>query len=71
MHNGAPISAPTAAQANPTLDLLKTAHAQLISRKQSIESELARFTDLTKELGTINTQIEALEKTLGVFEARP
>jgi hypothetical protein len=65
----APVSSPPAVEANPALDLLKQAHAQLTLRKQSIEAELARFADLTKELEVVNTQIEALDKTLGVFEA--
>jgi hypothetical protein len=64
----ATVSSPPPAS-NPALDLLKKAHAQLIDRKQSIEAELARRSDLTKELDTVNTQIQALEKTLGVFEA--
>jgi hypothetical protein len=56
-------------QANPTLDLLEKAHAQLIGRKQNLQAEIARLTDLTKELETVNTQIQALDKTLGVFKA--
>jgi hypothetical protein len=52
---------------NPALDLLKKAHAQLVERKQSIEADLTRMADLTKELEAVNTQIEALDKTLGVF----
>jgi septal ring factor EnvC (AmiA/AmiB activator) len=63
-----PVVAPKAATAtNSTLDLLKKARTQLTERKQSIEADLARMTDLTKELETVNTQIEALDKTLGVF----
>ena len=64
----APVSAPPAVAENPALDLLKKAQAQLIDRKQGIEAELARLGDLTKELETVNTQIQALDKTLGVFE---
>jgi hypothetical protein len=60
--------APQAGETNPALDLLKQAHAQLSHRKQSIEAELARLADLTKELEMVNTQIQALDKTLGVFE---
>jgi hypothetical protein len=63
-------SVPAAAEVvatNPPLDLLKEARAQLTERKQSIEADLARMTDLTKELETVNTQIEALDKTLEVF----
>jgi chaperonin cofactor prefoldin len=59
-----------AAVGNPALDLLKQAHAQLVERKESIEADLARMADLTKELETVNTQIQALAKTLGVFEPR-
>jgi hypothetical protein len=70
VHAEAPVSSPPAVEANPALDLLKKAHAQLLERKQSIESELARLTSLTKELETINTQIQALDKTLGVFESK-
>jgi small-conductance mechanosensitive channel len=55
------------AAANPALDLLKKAHVQLVERKQSIQADLARLADLTKELEAVNTQIEALDKTLGVF----
>ena len=66
----APVSALPAVEANPALDLLKKAHGQLVERKQSIEAELSRLTGLTKELETINTQIQALDKTLGVFESR-
>jgi hypothetical protein len=62
-------SHPTTTQANPTLDLLEKAHAHLLDRNGSIEAELARQTDLTNELDTINTQIRALDKTLGVFKA--
>jgi hypothetical protein len=57
-----------AMEGNPTLDLLKRAHAQLIGHKQNLEAELARLTDLTKDLETVNTQIQALDKTLGVFK---
>jgi hypothetical protein len=63
---GQPVAA-TDVATNPTLDLLKEARVQLIERKQKIEADLARMTDLTKELETVNTQIEALDKTLGVF----
>lgn len=59
-----------AVEANPALDLLKKAHAQLLERRQSIEAELARLAKLTTELETVNTHIEALEKTLGVFESK-
>jgi hypothetical protein len=45
-----PVSSVAAVAASPALDLLKKAHAQLIERKQSIEAELARMADLTKEL---------------------
>jgi hypothetical protein len=62
----APVSSPPMGEGNPALDLLKQAHAQLTLRKQKIEAELARFADLTKELETVNTQIEALDKTLGL-----
>ena len=68
VHGEAPVSSPPAAEVNPALDLLKKAHAQLIGRKQSIEDDLTRLTNLTKELETVNTQIQALEQTLGVFE---
>ena len=47
----------------------KKAHAELLGRKQSIETELARQADLTKELETVNAQIQALDQTLAVFEA--
>jgi hypothetical protein len=66
----APVTAPQTIAANPTLDLLKQAHSQLVERRQSIESELSRLTGLTKELETISAQIQALDKTLGVFESR-
>jgi hypothetical protein len=66
----AAVSVPQTIAANPALDLLKQAHRQLVERRQSIESELSRLTGLTKELETINTQIQALDKTLGVFESR-
>jgi prefoldin subunit 5 len=62
-------SHPAATEANPALDLLEKAHAHLIDRKRSIEADLARLTDLTNELDAINTQIQALDKTLGVFKA--
>src|SRR4051812_32815306 len=64
----ASVTSPPAGETNPALDLLKQAHAQLTLRKQNIEAELVRLTDLTKELETVNTQIQALDKTLGVFE---
>ena len=66
----APVSVPQTVVANPALDLLKQAHSQLVDRRQSIESELSRLTGLTKVLDTINAQIQALDKTLGVFESR-
>src|ERR1017187_6844145 len=56
------------AAAIQALDLLKKAHAQLVERRQSIQADLARMADLTKELDAVNTQIEALEQTLGVFQ---
>src|SRR4051812_40874043 len=56
--DGASVATPAAATTNPTLDLLKQAHVQLNERKQSIEADLARMADLTKELETVNTQIE-------------
>ena len=62
-----PSPAPFGADANPALDHLKKAHAELVSRKESIEAQLARMSDLTNELKTVNTQIEALDKTIGVF----
>jgi hypothetical protein len=65
----AAVSFPPAMELNPALGLLKKAHSQLIDRKQSIEAELARLTDLTKELETVNTQVQALDKALGVFES--
>jgi hypothetical protein len=61
-------SRPAPTDATPTLDLLKTAHAQLIDRNQDIGAQLARLADLTTELDTVNTQIQALDKTLGVFQ---
>ena len=64
----APTPAPLVADSSPALDLLKKAHADLVSRKASIEAELARVSYLTKELETLNTQIQALDKALGVFE---
>jgi hypothetical protein len=66
----AAVSTPQTVAANPALDLLKKAHSHLVERKQNIEAELSRLTGLTKDLETINTQIQALDKTLGVFEAR-
>src|ERR1700683_3866448 len=66
-----PAAVPTplpAGVATPALDLLKKAHAELVSRKESIEAELARVSHLTKELEILNTQIQALDQTLGVFE---
>jgi hypothetical protein len=66
----APVEAPAPPApepTNPALDLLKQAHDQLMERKQSIEADLARMADLTRELEAVNTQIEALDKTLGVF----
>ncbi len=35
-HAESPVSPPLAVEANPALDLLKKAHAQLLERKQSI-----------------------------------
>jgi hypothetical protein len=55
------------ATGNAALELLRTAQAHLGTRKESIEAEIARFDDLKKELEAVNTQIEALEKTLGAF----
>lgn len=67
-HAQTPLSSPPTLEANPALDLLKKAHAQLVERKHGIEAAIARMADLTKELETVNTQIQALDKTLGVFE---
>jgi hypothetical protein len=64
-----PAPSPLPAGANPALDFLKKAHAELVSRKASIEAALAQMSDLTKELETVKTpQIQALDKTLAVFE---
>ncbi len=65
----APVPSRPAVDVNPALDLLKQAHAQLIERKQNIEAELVRLAGLTNELEAVNTQIQALDKTLGVFES--
>ena len=62
-------AAPTPEPTNSALDFLKQAHDQLTGRKQSIEADLACMAELTKELETVNAQIEALDKTLGVFES--
>lgn len=67
--HGAAVPSPPGVRTNPALDLLKKAHAELLGRKQSIETELARQADLTKELETVNAQIQALDQTLAVFEA--
>ncbi len=64
-----PVPSKQEAPAIPALDLLKRAHAELISRKQSIEADLARQIDLRKELETIKEQIHSLDNTLGVFES--
>ena|SRR5579862_5499903 len=61
------VTSPQSVEANPIRDLLQKAHFQLIERKQNIETDLARLADLTNELETVNTQIQALDKTLGVF----
>ena len=53
---------------NPTLELLNEAHSQLSARKRTIESELARFDELKKELETIDAQMQSLEQTLSVFQ---
>lgn len=71
VHGEGPVSLPPALKVNPALDLLKKAHVQLIDRKQSLEGDIARLADLTKELETVNTQIQALDQALGVFEPRP
>src|ERR1017187_4081988 len=65
VHAAAPVPSPPAA--NPALALLQHAHAELAQRKQTIEADLARMADLTKELEAVNAQIDALDKTLGVF----
>lgn len=61
------VSSPRSVEASPALDLLNKAHTQLIERKRSIEAEIAHLSDLTKELETVNTQIQALDKALGAF----
>ena len=53
---------------NPTLELLNEAHSQLTTRKRTIESELARFDELKKELETIDAQMQSLEQTLSIFQ---
>ena len=55
---------------NPTMDLLKQAQAQLRTRKQAIEAELARLDDLNNELQIVDARIESLDKTLSVFQHR-
>ena len=60
-----PISPPE----NPTLDLLQQVHGQLLERKQSIEAQLGRLNVLTKELDAVNSQLEALDKTFGLFQS--
>ena len=52
---------------NPTLELLNEAHRQLTARKRTIETELARFDELKKELEAIDAQMQSLEQTLSVF----
>ena len=64
-----PVPTPIAAVENPTLDLLRQVHGQLLERKQSIEADLVRLNNLTKELEAVNTQLEALDKTLGLFQS--
>ena len=53
---------------NPTLELLNEAHRQLSARKRTIETELARFDELKKELETIDAQMQSLEQTLSIFQ---
>ena len=66
----APLQAPPTMNGNPTMDLLNQAHAQLRTRKQAIEAELARLDDLNKELQIVDARIESLDKTLSVFQQR-
>jgi hypothetical protein len=56
---------------NATEQLLLQAHAQLIARKEIIESELARLDELRGEMGTIERQLESLDSTLAVFKQQP
>jgi len=60
---------PIAAPENPTLELLQRVHGQLLERKQSIEAQLGRLNAFTKELEAVNSQLEALDKTLGLFQS--
>lgn len=64
------VPVPASAQTDSALELLKKAHAELSGRKRTIETELAHMTELTKELETVNAQIQALDSTLNVFQAR-
>ena len=66
--DAAPLRAPQTMNGNPTMDLLKQAQAQLRTRKQAIEAELARLDGLKQELQIINARIESLDQTLGVFQ---
>lgn len=59
----------TAPDGDGALRLLNQARQQLLDRKQTIESQLARLEELRTELGRVTSQIESLDGTLGVFKA--
>src|ERR1051326_8182811 len=57
----------TQTDVNDALAMLQKAHAQLSTRKQMIESELARIEELRGEHESVAKQVAALDETLKAF----
>jgi hypothetical protein len=51
--------------------LLQKAHEQLSTRKQTIESELARIERLRGEHETVTAQVAALDQAMKAFQHQP
>ena len=57
----------TQSDVNDALAMLQKAHKQLSTRKQMIESELARIEELRGEHESVAKQVAALDETLKAF----
>jgi hypothetical protein len=56
---------------NDSLSLLQKAYEQLSTRKQSIETELARIEGLRGEHEAVTAQVAALEQAMKAFQHQP
>ena len=58
-------------ESREALSLLQKAHQQLSTRKQTIESELARIEGLRTEHEAITAQVTALDEAIKAFKHQP